>query len=72
MVMGYHQIELEEGDEPKTAFSTKQGNWEYRRLPFGLKTAPATSQKLIISVLSGLTGTRCFVYLEDIVYMKNP
>ena len=67
MVMGYHQIELEEGEGPKTAFSTKQGHWEYRRLPFGLKTAPATFQKPINSVLSGLTGTRCFVYLDDIV-----
>ena len=67
MVMGYHQIELEEGEGPKTAFSTKQGHWEYKRFPFGLKTAPATFQKLINSVLSGLTGTRCFVYLDDIV-----
>jgi hypothetical protein len=72
MVMGYHQIELEEGEGPKTAFSTNQGHWEYRRLPFGLKTAPATFQKLMNSVLSGLTGTRCFVYLDDIViYAKS-
>jgi hypothetical protein len=42
MVLGYHQIELEPGEGPKTAFSTKQGHWEYRRLPFGLKTASAT------------------------------
>ena len=67
MVMGYHQIELEEGEGPKTAFSTKQGHWEYRKLPFGLKTAPATFQRLMNSVLSGLTGTRCFSYLDDIV-----
>ena len=67
MVMGYHQIELEPGEGPKTAFSTKQGHWEYRRLPFGLKTAPVTFQKMMNSVLSGLTGTRCFVYLDDIV-----
>jgi hypothetical protein len=37
MVMGYHQIEVEEGEWPKTAFSTKQGHWEYRRVPVGLK-----------------------------------
>jgi len=67
MAMGYHQIELEPGEGPKTAFSTKQGHWEYLRLPFGLKTAPATFQKMMNSVLSGLTGTRCFVYLDDIV-----
>jgi hypothetical protein len=40
MVMGYHQIELEEEDKENTAFSTKNGHWEYQRLPFGLKTAP--------------------------------
>jgi len=72
MAMGYHQIELEPGEGPKTAFSTKQGHWEYLRLPFGLKTAPATFQKKMNSVLSGLTGTRCFVYLDDIVlYVRS-
>jgi hypothetical protein len=39
MVMGYHQIELKE-DKDKTAFSTKNGHWAYKKLPFGLKTAP--------------------------------
>ena len=72
MLMGYHQIELEHREGPKTAFSTKQGHWEYRRLPFGLKAAPATFQKIMNSVLSGFTGTRCFVYLDDIViYAKS-
>jgi hypothetical protein len=72
MVMGFHQIELEQGEGPETTFSTKQGLWEYRRLPFRLKTAPATFQKLMNSVLSGLTGTRCFVYIDDIViYAKS-
>ena len=37
MVMGYHQIELAPGEGPKTVFSTKQGHWEYRRLPWGYK-----------------------------------
>jgi hypothetical protein len=67
MVMGYHQIKLEESSRLQTAFSTKQGHWQYKRLAFGLKTAPATFQKLTNAVLSGLTGTRCFVYLDDIV-----
>jgi hypothetical protein len=51
MAMGYHQIELEE-DREKTAFSTKQGHWEYRRLPFRLKTTPATFQRKVNSLLS--------------------
>jgi hypothetical protein len=47
MIMGYHQIELDPKDKEKTAFSTKQGHWEYRRMPFGLKTAPATFQSMM-------------------------
>jgi hypothetical protein len=69
--MGYHQIELEEEDKAKTAFSTKNGHWEYNRLPFGLKTAPSKFQRMINTVLSGVTGT-CFVFLDDIViYAKS-
>ena len=36
-------------------------------MPIGLKTAPTTFQKMVNAVLSGLTGTRRFVYLDDIV-----
>ena len=67
MVLGYHQIEVAEEDRAKTAFSTKEGHWEYKRLPFGLKTAPATFQRIMNVALSGLTGSRCFVFLDDIV-----
>jgi hypothetical protein len=38
--MGYHQIELQEKDEGKTAFSTKHGHWAYKRLPFWDKNSP--------------------------------
>jgi len=72
MVMGYHQIEVAEQDRAKTAFSTKEGHWEYIRLPFGLKTVPATFQRMMNVVLSGLMGLRCFVFLDDIVaYAKS-
>jgi hypothetical protein len=72
MVMGYHQIEMASEDRAKTAFSTKEGHWEYQRLPFGLKTAPSTFQRMMNVVLNGLTGTRCFVFLDDIViYAKS-
>jgi hypothetical protein len=72
MVMGYHQIEVAEQDRAVTAFSTKEGHWEYKRLSFGLKTAPATFQHMMNVVLSGLTGSRCFLYLDDvIVYARS-
>nr|GEW02576.1 reverse transcriptase domain-containing protein [Tanacetum cinerariifolium] len=39
---GYHQIQLAEADEEKTAFHTGQGVYCYTKMPFGLKNAGAT------------------------------
>ena len=57
---------MEEKDTEKTAFSTPYGHYEYTRMPFGLRNAPATL-RLMDNVLSGLQGTELFVYLNDIV-----
>jgi len=62
LAMGYHQIDMDPNDVDKTAFSNKEGHWAYRRMPFGLKTTPATFKKIMNNVLSALTGTRCFVF----------
>lgn len=67
LASGYHQIPMAERDKPKTAFSTPYGHYEYNRMPFGLKNAPATFQRLMNSVLIGIQGLRCLVYLDDIV-----
>ena len=40
-------------------------------MPFGLKTAPAKFQRMMNNVLCGLTSTRCFVFLDDIVIYAN-
>ena len=40
-------------------------------MPFGLKTAPATFQRLMDLTLTGLIGTELFVYLDDIVIYAN-
>lgn len=67
LASGYHQIKVHPRDRHKTAFSTSTGHYEFYRLPFGLKTAPSTFQRLMNSVLAGINGIKCFVYLDDIV-----
>nr|GEY49429.1 reverse transcriptase domain-containing protein [Tanacetum cinerariifolium] len=44
---GYHQIKLAELDEEKTAFHTRQGVYCYTKMPFGLKNADVTYQRLM-------------------------
>ena len=54
-------------DKQKTAFTTPHGHYEFNRMPFGLKNAPATFHRLIDLALTGLQGTELFIYLDDIV-----
>lgn len=67
LASGFHQIPMAERDKEKTAFSTLEGHFEYTRMPFGLKNAPPTFQRLMNAVLVGLQGIDCYVYLDDIV-----
>nr|GEU68219.1 hypothetical protein [Tanacetum cinerariifolium] len=48
---GYHQIQLAEPDEEKTAFHTRQRVYCYMKMPFGLKNASATYQRLMDKAL---------------------
>lgn len=68
---GYHQIQVDEESRPKTAFNVPGGHYEYQRMPFGLSTAPATFQRLMDSVLMGLKGEKCLVYLDDIILFSK-
>ena len=63
---GFWQIPIRAEDRPKTAFSTENGHYEYKSMPFGLKGAPATFQRLS-TVLSGMQGLKCLVYLDGII-----
>lgn len=67
LASGFHQILMDEADAPKTAFSTPNGHFEYVRMPFGLRNAPAQFQRAMETALSGMSGTKALVYIDDIV-----
>lgn len=50
---GFHSIKIKAEDAHKTAFSTDLGHYQFQRMPFGLKNAPATFQRLMNNVLTG-------------------
>nr|GEW69166.1 hypothetical protein [Tanacetum cinerariifolium] len=50
----YHQIKIAEKDEEKTAFITSQGIFCYSKVPFGLKNAGATYQRLVDKALKNI------------------
>jgi hypothetical protein len=64
---GYYLVPLAEEDRVKTVFSTTAGHYEYLRMPFGLKSAPSTFQRLMNRAFLGMTGSRCVVYLDDVL-----
>ena len=61
---GYWQVEMEEASIPRTAFGTQDGHYEFLRLPFGLKNAPADFSRMMYMVLGDLTFVE--IYLDDI------
>ncbi|GJV47256.1 reverse transcriptase domain-containing protein [Tanacetum coccineum] len=63
----YHQIQMAESDEEKTAFHTSQGVYCYTKMPFGLKNAGATYQRLVDKAFNSQVGRNVEVYVDDLV-----
>ena len=67
LASGYWQVVLTENDRQKIC--TTEGLYEFKVMPFGLCNAPATFQRLMDIVLTGLQRTSCLVYLDDIIVL---
>ncbi|KAK9070269.1 hypothetical protein SSX86_010669 [Deinandra increscens subsp. villosa] len=64
---GYHQVKMAREDESKTAFYTQGGIYCYTKMPFGLKNAGATYQRMMDKVFKGQIGKNVEVYVDDLV-----
>nr|GEX44382.1 reverse transcriptase domain-containing protein [Tanacetum cinerariifolium] len=61
---GYHQIQMAESGEEKTAFYTSHGVYCYTKMPFGLKNVGATYQRLVDKAFDNQVGRNIEVYLN--------
>ena len=64
---GYNQIKMVEKDQEKTAFIISQGLYCYKAMPFGLKNAKATYQRLVSKMVSKQIERNMEVYVDDML-----
>ena len=64
---GYHQIPLALDDQEKKAFITPVGNYHYKVMPFGLKNASSTYQRMMTKMFEPQLGKNVEVYIDDMV-----
>ena len=64
---GYHQIPLALDDQEKTSFVTPIGNYHYKVMPFGLKNAGCTYQRMMTKMFKAQMGKNIEVYIDDMV-----
>ena len=64
---GYNQIKMNEDDQERTSFVTSQGLFCYKGMPFGLKNAGATYQRLMNKMFTHQIGRNVQVYVDEML-----
>ena len=70
LAKGFYQIQVEPRDIPKTAFVMLFGKFEFLRMPFGLRNAPASFQRAMENILSELYELSS-PYIDDVVIYSH-
>ncbi|GAW05938.1 Retrotransposable element Tf2 155 kDa protein type 1 [Lentinula edodes] len=71
MRWGYHNVRIREGDEWKTSFRTRYGQFEFLVMPFGLSNAPAAFQRMVNELFHDLVDVSVIIYLDDIIIFSE-
>lgn len=65
-------IPLRTKDRYKTAFVTQEGHWQWKILPFGLKTSPAIFQRILSNIIRrNNLNSFCINYIDDILIFSR-
>lgn len=64
---GYHQIAMAVEDQEKTTFISPRGTYCYKVMPFGLKNAGATFQRMVTKMFAKQLGNTMEAYIDDMV-----
>ena len=68
---GYYQLPLIAESRELTAFSTPTNHWQFKRLKFGIRNAPATFQRAMQRVLGPFARQQVIVYIDNILVMSS-
>ncbi|GBM97994.1 Retrovirus-related Pol polyprotein from transposon 297 [Araneus ventricosus] len=71
LTSGFHQISMHSDHMHYTGIATEFGLFEYKRLPFGLKNASASFQRLMSIVLAGLSDLQIACYIDDVIIASH-
>jgi hypothetical protein len=70
-ISGYWQIPIREKDRHKTAFTTQNGHYQFKRMAFGFTNAPPTFQRIMTKILRKVIGKFALVYLDDVIIFSK-
>ncbi|GAA0175979.1 hypothetical protein LIER_29055 [Lithospermum erythrorhizon] len=68
---GYHQIRMLPEDEEKIAFFTDYGLFCWNVMPFGLKNAGATYQRMVNGIFTNQIGRNMEIYVDDMLVKRK-
>ena len=71
LASSYWQVPMDPKDFEKTGFTTSFGLYHFKVMPFGLANSPATFERMMERVLSGLHWGTCLIYIDDVIIFSK-